>query len=149
MSRASLDANILVYGVDASNSDKHRIAQRVITLAAERDCVLTLQALAEFYFVATRKGKLSTGDARARVDELRAVFPLALPSGRSLGLAIEASDRHRISFWDGMLIAVAQEAGVEILFTEDLQDGQVYEGVRCLNPFTRSAAQLAKLIRST
>lgn len=149
MSRASLDANILVYGVDASNPEKHRIAQRVITLTAERDCVLTLQALAEFFFVATRKGKLGAGDAKAQVDELRAVFPLALPSGRSLSLAIEASDRHRIGFWDGMLIAVAQEAGVEILFTEDLQDGQVYDGVRCLNPFTRSAAQLAKLIRST
>jgi predicted nucleic acid-binding protein len=148
MPRASLDANVLVYGVDASNPEKHRIAQRVITLAAERDCVLTLQALAEFYFVATRKGKLGAGEAKTQVGELRSVFPLALPSGRSLGLAMEASDRHRIGFWDGMLIAVAQEAGVEILFTEDLQDGQIYDGVRCLNPFTRNAAQLAKLIRS-
>ena len=148
MSRLSLDANVLIYGVDASDPTKHRTARRVITLAAERDCVLTLQALAEFYFVATRKGKLGAPQAKARVDELRSVFPMALPSGRTLNLAIAASERHRIGFWDGMLIAVMHEAGVEILLTEDLQDDQVYEGVRCLNPFARSAVQLAKLIRS-
>ena len=149
MSRLSLDANVLIYGVDAGDPAKHRTARRVITLAAERDCILTLQALAEFYFVATRKGKLAASQAKAQVDELRSVFPMALPSGRTLSLAIDASERHRIGFWDGMLIAVVHEAGVGILLTEDLQDGQVYAGVRCLNPFTRTAAQLTKLIRSS
>lgn len=148
MSRLSLDANVLIYGVDAGDPAKHRTARRVITLAAERDCVLVPQALAEFYFVATRKGRLGAPQAKAQVDELCSVFPMALPSARTLSLAIEASERHRIGFWDGMLIAVMQEAGVGILLTEALQDGQVYEGVRCLNPFTRTAMQLAKLIRA-
>ncbi|MBI2962029.1 MAG: PIN domain-containing protein [Betaproteobacteria bacterium] len=148
MSRLSLDANVLIYGVDAGDASKHRTARRVITFAAERDCVLTLQALAEFYFVATRKGKLGAMQVKMQINELRSVFPMALPSSRTLGLAIDASEQHRIGFWDGMLIAVTHEAGVGILLTEDLQDGQVYQGVRCLNPFTRTAVQLAKLIRS-
>ena len=148
MSRLSLDANVLIYGIDAGDPAKHQAARRVISLSAERDCVLSLQTLAEFYFVTTRKGKLGAPQAKAQMDELRSVFPMALPSARTLGLAIDASERHRIGFWDGMLIAVMHEAGVGVLLTEDLQDGQVYEGVRCLNPFARTAAQLARLIRA-
>jgi predicted nucleic acid-binding protein len=148
MSRLSLDANVLIYGIDAGDPAKHQAARRAISLSAERDCVLSLQTLAEFYFVATRKGKLGAPQAKAQIDELRSVFPMALPSARTLGLAIDASERHRIGFWDGMLIAVMHEAGVGVLLTEDLQDGQVYEGVRCLNPFARTAAQLARLIRA-
>ncbi|OGA08495.1 MAG: hypothetical protein A3D95_12785 [Betaproteobacteria bacterium RIFCSPHIGHO2_12_FULL_69_13] len=148
MSRLSLDANVLIYGIDAGDPAKHRTARRVIMLAAERDCVLTLQALAEFYFVATRKGKLDAPQVKAQVDELRSVFPMVLPSARTLNLAIDASERHRIGFWDGMQIAVMHEAGVGILLSEDLQDGQIYEGVRCLNPFARTAVQLTRLFRS-
>lgn len=148
MSRLSLDANVLIYGIDAGDPAKHRAARRVISLSAERDCVLSLQTLAEFHFVAIRKGKLGAPQVKAQIDELRAVFPMALPSARTLGLAIDASERHRIGFWDGMLIAVMHDAGVGVLLTEDLQDGQVYEGVRCLDPFARSAAQLARLIRA-
>ncbi|MBI2320225.1 MAG: hypothetical protein HYU75_25295 [Betaproteobacteria bacterium] len=85
MSRLSLDANVLIYGVDAGDASKHRTARRVITFAAERDCVLTLQALAEFYFVATRKGKLGAPQVKAQIDELRSVFPMGAASNRFLG----------------------------------------------------------------
>lgn len=149
MARISLDANVLVYGVDASDVARHRVARRVISLAAQRDCVLTLQALAEFYFVATRKGKLAAEEARAQVDALRALFALVLPSGKTLNRAIEASRRHQLAFWDAMLVAVAREAGVSILLSEDLQDGQLIEGVRCVNPFTKSAAELTRLLRGS
>lgn len=148
MPRLSLDANVLIYGIDARDPSRHRIAQRVITLAAGRECTLALQTLAEFYFVAVRKAKLGAPEAKARIDELRALFPLALPGGSTLGLAIDLSDRHRIGFWDAMLIAVLSESGIALLLTEDLQDGQLYAGVRCLNPFTRTAAQLGKLLRA-
>jgi predicted nucleic acid-binding protein len=148
MARVSIDANILVYGVDESDPARSRAAQRVILLAARGDCVLLLQALAEFYFVVTRKGKLAAAEATAQVNELRSAFPTALPGARALDLAMAASQRHRIGFWDAMFLAVAREAGVGILLTEDLNDDQVYDGVRCLNPFKRTTAQLAKLMRA-
>lgn len=72
MARISLDANILVYAIDTSDSARHRVARRIISSAAQRDCVLTLQALSEFYFVVTRKGKLAAEQARAQVAALRA-----------------------------------------------------------------------------
>ena len=147
MSRVSLDANVFVYGVDASDAARHRAAKRLITLAARHDCVLVLQALAEFYYVATRKAGLPASQARSVVEELQLLFPVTLPGATTLRAAIDLSERHRINFWDAMLLAVARQAGVATLFTEDLQDGQDYDGVRCVNPFGRTTTELTALLR--
>jgi predicted nucleic acid-binding protein len=142
----SLDASIMVYGVEQSDSVRHRAAKRVLRLAAKHDCVLVLQALAEFYYVVTRKGKLEPAQARSQVGELRSAFPVVLPGAAALDAAIEIADRYRINFWDAMLIGVAKAADVAVLLTEDLQDNQNYAGVRCVNPFGRSPAALKALL---
>jgi predicted nucleic acid-binding protein len=41
-------------------------------------------------------------------------------------------------FWDAMLWATAQEAGVNVLLTEDFQDLALIEGVRFVNPFSHN-----------
>jgi predicted nucleic acid-binding protein len=148
MPRVSLDASILVYGVDAADPVRHRAAKRVLRLVAQHDCVLVLQALAEFYYVVTRKAKLETSNAKLQIRELRSVFPLVLPGPTTLDAAIDLAARYRINFWDAMLIAVVKQADVALLFTEDLQDGQDYAGVRCVNPLERSAAALKALVRN-
>ena len=148
MPRVSLDASILVYGVDAADPVRHRAAKRVLRLVAQHDCVLVLQALAEFYYVVTRKAKLESSHAKLQIRDLRSVFPLVLPGPTTLDAAIDLAGRYRINFWDAMLIAVAKQADVAMLFTEDLQDGQDYAGVRCVNPLQRSAAALRALLRN-
>ena len=147
MPRISLDASIMVYGVDAADPVRHRAAKRVLRLVARHDCVLALQALAEFYYVVTRKAKLGPSQAKSQLRDLQSVFPLVLPGPAALDAAVDISARYRINFWDAMLIAVAKQADVAMLFTEDLQDGQDYAGVRCVNPFGRNAAALRALLR--
>lgn len=46
------------------------------------------------------------------------------------------SSRHRVSFWDAQIVRSAAELRCDTLWTEDLDDGQVIEGVRVANPFT-------------
>ena len=147
MPRVSLDASIMVYSVDAADPAKHRAAKRLLRLAARHDCVLVLQALAEFYYVVTRKAKLGLPQARSQLRDLRSVYPLVLPGPAALDAAVDISGRYHINFWDAMLIAVAKQADVAVLFTEDLQDGQDYAGVRCVNPLERSAVALEALLR--
>jgi len=43
--------------------------------------------------------------------------------------------RHRLSFWDAMIIQSAKELGCKVTWTEDLNAGQDYDGVKILNPF--------------
>lgn len=45
------------------------------------------------------------------------------------------SERFQLSYWDGAIVAAAQELGAETLYTEDLNHGQVYGSVRAINPF--------------
>ena len=45
------------------------------------------------------------------------------------------SVRFKISYWDGAIIAAAEALGAETLYTEDLNDGQLYGSVRVENPF--------------
>ncbi|MEI6385562.1 MAG: PIN domain-containing protein [Spirochaetota bacterium] len=49
--------------------------------------------------------------------------------------AVKIQERHGISYWDAQIIAAAQLACCALIYSEDLQDGGVYEGVRVTNPF--------------
>ena len=59
--RFSLDTNILVYAVDRDGGERHCRSVELVGRAARRDCVMTLQALAEFFHATTRGGSAATG----------------------------------------------------------------------------------------
>ena len=56
--------------------------------------------------------------------------------GDSILEALDLESRYQISFWDALVIQAAQAAGAEILYSEDLADGQRYGAVRVKNPLT-------------
>ena len=132
--RITLDTNLLVYAVDTGARDKHAKAQRLVELALKADCVLTLQALSEFYFAVARKGKLLATEARAQVEAWQELFPVVVAKASTLNRAIAVTVSQQIGFWDALLWATAREAGVTLLLSEDFHDGQVIEGVRFVNP---------------
>jgi len=49
--------------------------------------------------------------------------------------AIDLHVLNRIPFWDGLIVSAAQFAKCSILWTEDLNAGQMFAGVRVANPF--------------
>ncbi len=59
-----------------------------------------------------------------------------------LGAALEAVRAHRFAFWDAMLWASAQRAGVQYLLTEDFQDCFVLQSVKFINSFKRANDRL-------
>ena len=52
--------------------------------------------------------------------------------------AIDLQQKHRLSFWDSMIVQAALDAGCETLLTEDLNAGQRIESVTIVNPFEKS-----------
>ena len=52
-----------------------------------------------------------------------------------LETAWSIADDTSISHWDALIVAAALHQGCETLLSEDLQDGQIIEGVRVVNPF--------------
>ena len=49
--------------------------------------------------------------------------------------AVEIKALYGISLQDAMIVAAAERTGCAELLTEDLNDGQMYAGVRVRNPF--------------
>ena len=112
------------------------------------NCIQTLQSLCESFSVITRKSGIETGAAAAFVDGWRSVMLVEAATPADLGEAMRAVAVYRIRFWDAMLWATARRAGVQILFSEDFQDGQTIEGVRILNPFAaHNAVRIEQTLR--
>jgi predicted nucleic acid-binding protein len=138
----SLDSNLLVYFVDRGAGERHEQALDLVHRSSRADCVLTLQSLGEFFHVATRKGKVSPADAAAVVQSLRATFPVAAASPEVLDRALSAVLQHGLSFWDAMLWSTVEQAGCQLLLSEDFQHGRRLGRVTFVNPFAPDNREL-------
>ena len=77
---------------------------------------------------------LDSKEIRKIVTELQE-WEVFVNNGESVLRALEIEQQYQISFWDGLIINAAHSSGAEILYTEDLNDGQVFGGVWVVNPF--------------
>jgi predicted nucleic acid-binding protein len=130
-----LDTNVFVYADDDDLPTKRDRARQVITdTAAAGTAVVSTQVMSEYASVATRKLGLSPADCRLA---LLAMARLAVvPVGpEHVHRALDLAALHRLSLWDGLVVATAAAAGCGVLLTEDLQTGRVLDGVRVENPF--------------
>ena len=147
--RFSLDTNILVYAVDLDAGERHDRARALVGRAARGDCVLTVQALAEFFHATTRKNLLPLTRASAFVRAWRDVFQVVSADATALVDAMDAVEEHRLSFWDAMLWATARHSGCSTILSEDMQDGRRLGGVEFINPFgTDSTVRLEALLEA-
>lgn len=135
--RFTLDTNILLYAVDAREGRKHEMATRVIEAAAGLDCPLALQVVGEFYAAAAGKLKLDARDAAARAAQLIAGFDTFGASVHAVRAALEEALKGRFSYWDGVLLASAAEAGCTTIFSEHMADGARFGSIAVANPFGR------------
>jgi predicted nucleic acid-binding protein len=132
-----VDTNVLVYAHDRDAGAKHRTAAALVRqLWDEREGVLSTQVLQEFYVTITRKipTPLARRDARALVHTYSAWRVINVEPG-DLVAASDLEDRHRLSFWDALIVVSAAKANVSLLVTEDLQPGRRLLDLRIQNPF--------------
>jgi predicted nucleic acid-binding protein len=134
---AFVDTNILVYAYDTDAGNKRAVAtERLARLWEEESGRVSTQVLQEFYVTVTRK--LPTPLDRAVAREIvagYAVWHPFRPDVDDLVAASQLEERHRLSFWDAMIIVAAQQSRATSLLSEDLQDSQTFGGVRVTNPF--------------
>jgi len=140
--RVTLDSNLLVYAADVDAGQRHRQSLGIVDRAVRADCVLALQCLAEFYYVTTRKEKLTLTQAAAFVADWRDAVMVCGATTETLTDAVAAHRRHHLPFWDAMLWAAVQQAGCDLLLTEDFQDGRRLGAVTFVNPFDPANAEL-------
>ncbi len=134
--RFSLDSNILVYAADDRDQRRQTSALEIINRAALRDCVLTPQALSEFFHAVSRKGIMPRTEAAEQVRDWATTF--AVSQGATIAAvlaATQASTAGRFQFHDALLLATAREAGCTAVISEDMANGAELDGVRVVSAF--------------
>jgi len=135
--REFVDSNVLVYAFDASAGSKKAVAERLLErLWDSGGGCLSVQVLQEFFVTVTAKvaHPLSVDEAVDRIREFTS-WKVFAPVADDVLAAIAVQKQSKLNFWDAMVVQAAAECGCEVLWTEDLQDGQVVRGVRVRNPF--------------
>jgi predicted nucleic acid-binding protein len=132
-----VDTNVLVYAHDRSEARRQPLAKAALDgLWDRRTGVLSTQILQEFYVVATRKfDPPMTRPAARELVGVYAAWPVVQVDTALILTASELEERHKLSFWDALVVEAARRAGATRLLTEDLQDGLLVGGVRIENPF--------------
>jgi predicted nucleic acid-binding protein len=136
----SFDTNVLVYAADKRAGNKHSLACDLLSASSRLDVALTEQSLIEFLHAATRKARQPIQEVVQFIHAWLAVFRLLVPTGAVVTDTLHLLARYNLSPRDGRLLAVCAAGGCHVLFSEDLQDGAIYEGVHVLNPFNPANA---------
>ena len=132
-----VDTNILVYAHDLDAGDKHGLAGDIVSkLWESRNGVLSTQVLQEFYVTLTRKvsSPLSKLEARKLVQKY-SHWQVVLNDPLIISQASEIEESYNLSFWDALIVSAAYSQNVPTILTEDLNHGQIIEGIVIENPF--------------
>jgi predicted nucleic acid-binding protein len=131
----SLDTNVLIYAIDASQGPKFERAKVLLEQALSENWYIATQVLGEFYTATTRKGMLSRSDAAKIVKLWSSFMKPAATSTEAFTRAMGYAQRSGTQFWDALILATCAEHGVTQLYTEDIGAQRQALGVGLIQPF--------------
>lgn len=132
---AFVDTNVFVYAVDTDEPEKRGTAIALLAELTGRIAV-SAQVLNEYYVTVTRKlARPQTSEQAERTVRALARLPVVDVDRDLVLTAVSLSRAAQISLWDAAIIAAAQRAGCTRVYSEDLNAGQVFEGVTIVDPF--------------
>lgn len=132
-----LDTNVLIYAASQQAADRQKAAvARDLLRRGPEGFAISLQVLQEFYVAArtARKLALTHEETLQFCGQWRA-FTVLEPTLRLFEAALQLGSRYQIGYYDAAILAAARQLGCTKVHSEDLNDGQDYDGVRVENPF--------------
>jgi predicted nucleic acid-binding protein len=137
VSKIFIDTNILVYSIDQHDPIKNRRSRSIIRDVVDNNrAVISTQVLQELFVVGTTKLSIEPLLMKEIIHSLGHMETVIVGT-EMIGEAIDTSILNSISFWDSLIVAAADNAQCEMIFTEDLNHGQVIRGVSIINPYQK------------
>lgn len=128
-----IDTNVLIYFI-SSEEDKKTKAKEVIF--SSQEVFISSQVISEFISVCFSKELLGLEEIITLVNDLIEALQLSSVEESTIKKALQVKKNSKYSYWDSLIIASALENNCSILYTEDMQDGQVVDGnLTITNPF--------------
>jgi len=131
--KSFLDTNILLYAF--REDDRRNETARILLV---RGGLTGVQAVNEFVAVARRKLGMSWTDISRALAAICKLCPSPVPLTLEIhGKALQIAERYGYHIYDSLLIAAALKTSCTTLYSEDMHDGQVIEGLTIRNPFQK------------
>jgi predicted nucleic acid-binding protein len=145
--RFFVDTNVLLYSLDPIDRGKQRAAQGWLAALWEEGCgSLSWQVLHEFYVNAIRKVGVPKSKARATVEAF-SLWHRMEPGLGLVGRAWHWMDVGQVTYWDGLIVAAAEQTGSAWLLSEDFQVGRKFGAVTVINPFRAEPREFGLMSR--
>ena len=130
MTSAFLDTNILVYMLASAPAKAARARDLVAS-----GTVISVQVLNEFALVARRKHAMDWDELEATLEGFRTLLQVESLTPATHIRAMQIARRYQLRIYDANILAAAEQANCEVVYSEDMQDGMVVGGLRIENPF--------------
>jgi predicted nucleic acid-binding protein len=131
----SADTNLFVYASDRRDPLRREMADVVVERLGRLDTAIGLQVIGELQNALRRRLRVEAPTAFAVAEALLSRFPTFAYDERAAATALTEARAGRLSYWDALLLAAADAAGIRVMLSEDMADGLVFGGVEVINPF--------------
>jgi predicted nucleic acid-binding protein len=133
--RSFIDTNVLIYADSPDEPHKQKIATQLLAELRMRSLgVLSTQVLQEFANVGLKKLKLQHDTVRKRLSFYKGFETFGM-TPEIIDDALDLHQTRSVSFYDALILASARVAGCGVLYSEDMNAGEVVVGVKVVNPF--------------
>jgi len=135
--RIFLDTNIIIYAYSNDEPKKQEVANTILEEYGSQILIST-QVINELSNTFFRKFKLKAQAVEDVVLELNSNFSIVNFNLQTQLKAIKIKEIYQLQFYDSMILATALENGCNIIYSEDMQNGQIIENqLTILNPFDK------------
>jgi len=143
-----IDTNIFIYSFDQQETVKRDIAKEMIKKALiDGKGFISSQVIQEFFNVATKKfeSPLSVLEAKDFMENVFKLLNVVQPNFDFISKGLDVSVTRGYLFYDSLIIAAALGSGCKVLYSEDMQHGQMIQNLKIENPFLGYSVKKGKL----
>jgi len=130
--RAFLDTNILLYLFSEDDNEKTAISRNALKKYL---CITSTQAINELCNVFTKKWKFPLEDIEMALQDIKSVCNIRLVDLNVINHALEIHEDYGYSYYDCLMLSSAIFSNCKYILSEDMQDGQIIDGLKIVNIF--------------
>ena len=128
-----VDSNVVIYAYSRTEKDKQAKASNILI---HHDCLISTQVLNEYCNVCIRKNFIPISDIQKDINEILNNCGLYIVNETTISKALFVKNRYGFSYYDSLVVASSLECECSVLFSEDMQHGQIIENtLKIVNPF--------------
>ncbi|WP_421949493.1 PIN domain-containing protein [Phaeodactylibacter xiamenensis] len=128
-----MDTNLLIYAHTNLDTPKQHKIQSIISI---EQTIISTQVFKEAANVLFKKFNFAWQDIQQVLLEMEQNNEVYTNTTNTIQSSCQIANRSGFSFYDSLIIASALEVGCSVLYSEDLQHGQVFDKeLTVKNPF--------------